>query len=125
MNDEDRTAFLHLEWATQALALDGEVQLALFPEFVDRPYELVDDFDNWFGATRWRTSLAISSEQMTGLKELQEAITGLGEEDLTEEAVRNSASWAKVRLVARRVLESFMWPNTSPPSGRSTYVPAG
>ena len=125
MTDEDQAAFLQLQWATQALALDGDVQLALFPEPVDRPFELVDDFDNWFRATRWRTSLSITSEQMSALQELQDALDGLARTEFTEDAVLSSASWTTLRRLAGRALERFGWPRTPPPRGRSTFVPAG
>jgi hypothetical protein len=125
MTEEDRDALMQLQWATQALALDGDEQLALFPDIVNKPFELVDDFDNWFGATRWRTSVTISSEQMEALQDVQDALTRLEAADFSEESVRSSESWSRVRLVARRVLERFGWPNTRPPQGRSWYVPAG
>jgi hypothetical protein len=125
MTNEDSTALLHLQWATQALALNGVDQLALFPEEVDRPFELVDDFDNWLRASRWRTWLLISSAQLSALQQVQDALDLLARTEFTEDAVLNSASWASLRLLARRVLELFDWPCTRPPRGRSAYVPAG
>ena len=123
--DEDRAAFMQLQWATQALAVDGEQQLGLFPDFVDKPFELVDDFDNWFGATRWRTSLSITPDQMSALEAVQDALSALAPSEFTVEAVRNSTSWAGIRRLARGVLDRFGWACTPPPQGRNTYVPAG
>jgi hypothetical protein len=123
--DEDGAALLQLQWATQALAVDSEQQLALFPDFVDKPFELLDDFDNWLGATRWRTCLSITSDQMSALQAVQDALSALAPSEFTVDAVRSSSAWGSVRLLARRALDRFGWPCTPPPQGRSTYVPAG
>jgi hypothetical protein len=124
MSDEDQAAFLQLQWATQALAADPEAQLGLFPAFVDKPFELVDDFDNWFRATVWRTSLGISSAQEASLRKLSDAVGALPTSELSENAVRVSAAWERLRSLARDALECFGWSSELPPHNRAAYVPA-
>jgi hypothetical protein len=124
MSDEDQAAFLQLQWATQALAADPEAQLGLFPAFVDKPFELVDEFDNWFRATVWRSSLGISPVQEATLRKLSNALSALPESELSESAVRASAAWEQLRSLARDALKCFGWSSELPPHNRATYVPA-
>jgi hypothetical protein len=124
MNDEDQAALLRLQWATQALAAEPEAQLGLFPVFVDKPFELVDEFDNWFRATVWRTSLAMAPAQVAALNELSDAIGALATSELSEDAVRVSATWERLRSLARDTLSCFGWPSELPPQDRAAYVPA-
>ena len=124
MSDKDQAAFLQLQWATQALAADAEAQLGLFPAFVDQPFELVDDFDNWFRATVWRSSLGISPAQEAALRKLSSALGALPESELSESAVRASAAWEQLRSLARDALECFGWSSELPPHDRAAYVPA-
>jgi hypothetical protein len=124
MSDEDQSAFLQLQWATQALAADPEAQLGLFPAFVDKPFELDDDFDNWFRATVWRSSLAISPAQEAALRKLSNALGALPGSEFSENAVRVSAAWKQLRSLARDALECFGWSRELPPRDRAAYVPA-
>lgn len=124
MSDEDQAALLQLQWATQALAADPEAQLGLFPAFVDKPFELVDDFDNWFRATAWRTSLGMSPAQEAALRKLSDALSTLSMSELSEHAVRVSAAWIEVRSLAGDALHRFGWSRETPPHDRTAYVRA-
>src|SRR5690606_6839537 len=105
-----------------ALASDPEAQLRLFPDFVDKPYELVDDFDNWFRATVWRSSLGISSAQMAKLRDLSNAVAALPGTEFSDDAVRHSALWEQLRRLAREASQHCGWSNELPPPDRSVYV---
>lgn len=124
MSDEDEAAFLQLQWATRALAADAEAQLGLFPAFVDTPFELVDEFENWFRATVWRSSLGMSPVQAAALRKLSNALAALPESELSESAVRASPAWEQLRSLARSAIECFRWSSELPPLERSAYVPA-
>ena len=119
---EDQTAFQQLRWAIQALAADADEQLGLFPSFVDKPHELVDDFDNWWRATRWRESLGLSPAQVGALDAVQRLVDALPPVVYTELAVRTDQRWSELRIAARSVARLFGWPPDLPPSGRSAYV---
>jgi hypothetical protein len=121
VTDED--AFEQLRWATQALALDPPQQLALFPEFVDKPFELIDDYDNWYRATSWREAPPISADQRAALATLHDAVSSLPNNLLSQNAVRVATEWSDLRTRARHVLDLFGWSCEPPPTGRAAYVP--
>jgi hypothetical protein len=123
--EEDEAAFKQLQWATQALSQPPDVQLSLYPDFTNKPYELLSDFDNWYQATRWRKSLPISDIQGAELKKIFEFSQNIPEELLSEEAVKNDTTWAELRKKAGYVLTLFGWKSEPPPMGRSAYIPAG
>jgi hypothetical protein len=125
MTIDDEGALQQLIWATQALALEPDEQFSLFPDFVDKPFELVDDFMNWYGATRWRTSLGLEAHGLDELRTLYGMVDRLPGEAYTMEAVRGDAAWQAIRMQARQVLKTFGWGHQLPPSGRSVYVPSG
>ena len=120
---EDRDALQQLRWAVQALAADADEQLRLFPDFVDKPFELVDDFDNWWRGTRWRTGLGFTAEHSAALDQVQRLIDSLPAEAYSEQSVRCDPAWTALRDAAKEALRVLGWPPELPPDGRSAYVP--
>jgi hypothetical protein len=122
MTVDDAAAFQQLQWAVQALAAEPEEQLSLFPSFVEKPAELIDDYDNWYGGTKWRPAPWMSAEQREALARLHHVATAIPVSDYSEFAVREGCSWQHLRAVARSTLEALGWPRLLPPSERSAYV---
>ena len=96
----------------QALAAQAEDQLRLYPDFVCKADELADDFYNWCLYSRSR--LVLSEAQRASLNTLESAISDMsrrGNDGLwSDRALRKSARWTEIRLLARRSLELFGWP---------------
>ena len=115
-------SFQQLRWAVQALAATADDQLSLFPDFVDKPFELVDDFDNWWQATRWRTGYGLIPEEIAALDAVQRVVDALPREAYTEEALRSDQAWAEVRAVAQNALRALAWPSELPPRDSSVQA---
>jgi hypothetical protein len=121
-SEEDLSALKDLEWATQALAMESEIQLTLFPDFADKAFELLDDYDNWYNATKFRENLPISKIQAKALSDINELIVKLPNNLVCEESMKNDKAWVELRNLARKGLEILGWPFEPPPANRGTYI---
>lgn len=124
--NEDQRAFQQLKWAVQALAASAEDQFKLFPSFVCAACELLSDFENWHGATIWRSSLGITPEQRSALDAVKSKIAGMRDTPcFSDVALRDREDWKELRLCAASCLSAFGWARDLPPDGRSTYLRGG
>jgi hypothetical protein len=118
LTEEDLGAFRQLQSAIQALSLEPEIQLGLYPNFADMPFELLDDFENWYEGTRWRKNLPISAIQADALKALFDATQKIPEEKLSESSVHSDTSWKDLRVRAGNILALFGWQKVLPPHNK-------
>ena len=120
MNDErDQRQLTRLRTALQALSLDAERQIMLYPAFVEVADELVLEFDEC-----WRTiqnsKLADSfaqhqSEAMYRLDNYIESVSGPSHAATwTMDALNNALEWRQIREHACSALVTFGWPQTQP-----------
>ncbi|MFO0889221.1 MAG: hypothetical protein U0790_08785 [Isosphaeraceae bacterium] len=116
-------------WLLQALAIDAEAQLSLFPDFVLKADELALDFDHWFSTARSLLAAELSEEQMEALSAIDARLEAMSrggpdfEEGLwSDAALVSSPQWAEIRSLARAALRIMGWPLEVPPSGRAVYV---
>ena len=83
-------------WSVQALALDPDTQLSLFPDFTDKAYELADDFDIWYGATKWRSGIGFNSDQKQALLRIMNHLNSLEPKFFTEQQVLEGPEWREL-----------------------------
>ncbi|MDA0934956.1 MAG: hypothetical protein O3C51_16020 [Planctomycetota bacterium] len=121
---EDRDALQQSRWAVQASAADAEEQLPLFPDFVDKPFELVDDFDNRWRGAGCRTELGLTAEQSAALDQVQRLIDSLSAEGHSEQSVRCDHAWTALRDAAKEALRVQGWPPELPQMGVVPMFPA-
>lgn len=109
----------NLKRHTQALAMPGQIALALYDEKCDRPWELAEDFHHWHIVVRGNFKQELSVQQMSTLEEVDgflDSISGQTNAELwTEEAVIHHPVWETVRSKAIEVLNAFGWPVEEPP----------
>ena len=107
-----------LRQTTTALAQPAEAQLQSLPDFVCKSDELALDF-----AASWQTArdcleLTFSSTQRRALNELDEALALMsGPENAelwTDEALKVSPEWDRVRSLATAALQSIGMPGPVP-----------
>ena len=109
-----------LQRAVLALAQPADVQLSLFPDFLDFEdglYELVGHEHE------------ITAEQRAAVEELDRIITGMsGKQNAsfwTEDALRSHPTWEQIRSAAKAVVGAFRWELRRPPPSDAVYIPAG
>lgn len=115
--------FVH---ALQALAIDAESQLSLYPQFVVKADELVLDFDNWYGVAKPDLEAEATLEAKRSLQALDEFIDSISGQPFahlwTEEAVLSSEEWKKMRLLAQAACNALGVPIETPPSSPDIFV---
>ena len=128
-DDTHRGARNQFRWSLQALACKREDQIALFPDFVDKPYELVCDYDNWSQVARSSFAGLFSDDQLRALQAIDVRIetmsrggTDFDEALWNEDALGTRSEWEELRSLSKSALALFEWPIDKPPSGRSMYV---
>ena len=114
-----------LKWAVQALALDAEQQVRLYPHFVCIGDELALDFDD--GCRVACAQHAFTAEQLAALAALDEWLATMTAENdatlwRTGEVLATHPHWQEARRRARAALRAFGWPLDVPPGDRATYV---
>lgn len=119
--EEDR-----FKWSVQALAMDYEIQLKLYPNFVEVADELALEFEETL--ERYLETGAgdhfdgAQSDCLSRLDSKLEAISGIGNlQYWTIEAMKNSPHWDEIRELAAATLFCFGWKVESPPCDRG-YV---
>ena len=125
MRSVDRLGiFERLKHSIQLLACPPQVQLKMLPQ-VCKTDELVLDFDQWREIVLNTFRSELSSEQMSCMESIDHALselTHMGPEHWTENAVRESEEWRRVRTLAVAALESFGWAREIPPRHSGEYV---
>lgn len=133
MNAKEReihksAVFERLKHSLQALAIDAEEQVSLFPEFVVKTDELVLDFDNWRRTAVGNYGREMQDEQRQSLAALDEHIDaaspsrGTDRSMWNDDALSSHSFWVTARTLAARALETFGWPVEKPPSYAHEYV---
>lgn len=104
--------------ALLALAADGDIALAIYPKNCARADELALDFDHWLSVARGHREVQFDEAQLALLDAIDaqfNAMSGKANAQLwTEDAVRTSPEWEKVRAMARKALVLLGWPQEPP-----------
>ena len=126
MQAVDRFAiFERLKYSIQLLAGPAEIQLRMLPRFVCRVNELALDFDLWKEIVLNTFRSELSTDQICRMESIDlslSELTRMGPEHWTEEAVRESDEWKRIRTLAALALVSFGWARDTPPSHAGEYV---
>lgn len=117
---------LHLKYSLQALAQTANVQINLFPDFVQVADELALDFNYWHlvvlqnnhELTDYQKDLLLALDDY--LSEISKGV--LKEELWTIDALQERSEWEKVRVFARKILEEFKWKLDLPLFDRNQYI---
>ena len=114
-------------WSLQALACAWNDQLALFPDFTCKPYELASDYGNWSKAARLLFAELFSDDQLSTLRAIDLKIAAMSrigaqfkEELWHDDALRKHPEWEELRALSKLALKSFDWPTEQPPGDRSS-----
>jgi len=103
---------LELKAALEALARSAELQPSLFSTMSPTPDHLAADFDHWWRIVR-EEHYALERAQLKALKEIQEQLAamsiGVDRRNWTDEAMRHSPAWDRVRQLARVALKELGW----------------
>jgi hypothetical protein len=120
--DEDAWCRTQLKWAIQSLAIPADAQLRLFPDFACKPDELALIFDQFFHRGRPAGGLVLTDRQRAALVDIEQQFTAMsaeGDESSTElwtdDGLKTSEHWARIRSLAAAALAEFGWPLESPP----------
>ena len=102
--------------ALQLLAAPADTQLAHFPEFACVTDELALDFDHWREVYLGAFAEDLSPYQIECFDQIAARFQALSEggpafqEDFwTDEALRSSPEWERIRRIARRLLAALDW----------------
>lgn len=117
--------FERLRHSIQLLACQSEIQVGLLPDFVCKADELALDFDHWKDVVLSNFGADLTADQKSCIENIDRrlsALTHLGPEHWTEHAVRESQEWQRLRSVAIEALQSFGWPQQTPPSHADEYI---
>jgi hypothetical protein len=121
---ETDAALLQLKWAVQALAADPTDQMQLHPKLACTSCELMNDFDNWYGATRWRPDIGWTETQHSALTSIAEYVGSMDATPCFDNGPLHSrADWARLRELARQCLNVLNWGQELPPTARNVFVP--
>jgi len=97
----------------------------MIQHFVRKADELALDFDQWreIVLNNFRSELSIDQMScMENIDRVLSELTHMGPEHWTEDAVRESEEWKRVRTLATAALEAFGWERQKPPSHADEYV---
>jgi hypothetical protein len=126
MTDEGTRS--RLEWSVRALAQSPSVQLHLFPEFTECADELALEFDESYRAFVGERRDQLDDEQRRCLKAVDGALARMSDQNAsdlwTDEGLRTSVEWARVRALARDALRALGLPADPPPPSSAIYVKA-
>ncbi len=116
--------FERLKHSVQLLASPAEVQLRSLPDFVCKGDELALDFDQWHTTVLSNYRSMLTANQLSSLAALNEKLDWLSNKEReywSDRAVCHSDEWEEIRGLARKVLESFQWPEEIPPSHANEF----
>jgi len=126
MQSVDRLAiFERLKHSVQLLACPPEIQLKMLPRFVCKADELALDFDLWREVVLNNFRSELRTDQISRIERIDRSLSELtrkGAECWTEEAVRQSEEWKRIRALAADALVSFGWTLETPPSHADEFV---
>ena len=126
MRSVNRAAiFERLKHSIQLLACPADIQLKMMPDFVCKPDELALDFDHWNAVVLGNFRSELTTDQISSSESIDRALselTDIGPEHWTEDAVRKSEEWHRLRTLAAAALESFGWPLETPLSHADEFV---
>jgi hypothetical protein len=118
---------VELKPTVQALALDAEAQIALFPDFVFVGDEMVSEFGEAVAAyRRSRSGVDSPMQALSALDAHIDELTTVDDDDLwfDPDRLRQDAAWARMRELAQDVLAAFGWPQEVPAKNGAVYVGA-
>jgi hypothetical protein len=119
---ENDSPILRFEWSVRALAQPAEVQLKLYPSFVCHADELALEFDECRQLAQPMLAGRLDQRQGQLIETLDsylQSISGQVNAELwTEEAMRTSAEWERVRGLANEILAAMGWSTSPPPLDR-------
>jgi hypothetical protein len=126
MQSVDRLAiFERLKCSVQLLACPPEIQLEMLPNFVCKADQLALDFDLWREVVLSNFRSELSTDQMSCIENIDRSLsqlTRVGPECWTEESLRKSEEWKRVRTLAAAALDSFGWPLETPQSHADEFI---
>jgi len=115
--------FERTKQALQLLACPAETQIKLIPSFACVTDELALDLDHWTEVVLDNFRCELTEEQISSLTAIDQKFDLLSrggiefsEEFWTEDALRKSAEWEKIRQMAKEALHRFGWPVETPPA---------
>jgi hypothetical protein len=104
MRSVNRAAiFERLKHSIQLLACPANIQLKMIPDFVCKPDELPLDFDYWNAVVLGNFRSELTTDQISSSESIDRALselTDIGPEHWTEDAVRKSEEWHRLRTLA-------------------------
>src|SRR6516225_2099092 len=111
MQSVNRAGILErLKDSIQLLACPAEIQLKVLPDSVCKADELALDFDLWREAALRNFRSELTTDQISSIDNIDRALlvlTHMGPQHWTENAVRKSLEWQRLRTLAAVALESF------------------
>ena len=114
------------KFSLQALAIGGNDQLRLFPDFVNKVDELALNFVHWYDCILQNAEGELSNQQKHLLKMLNDRLEEMSNEKnllWTEEALMYKPEWEEIRKLAVEALKSFGWNRDIPPIFSNEYIP--
>lgn len=121
----NRAHFLLID-SLQMMALPYEEQKKLLPDFVDAPFEVVDDFDNAYRILYALIKTGrVTQEQVDAIGELHKLVEQIDWKiiyELDESEITNYPTWAATRNQAIVVLQKLGAPMQPPTGNGKVYV---
>lgn len=114
-----------MKWIIQALAQQPDIQIALFPSFVNVPDELALI---WEEALREldNSKIVLSNEQKNLIRCLDDyisSISGISNIDIWDiDALYHSIEWKNIRKLAKQVGIKMGWQLTPPNKNEEIYI---
>lgn len=113
-----------IKWAVQALAQPAEIQIGLFPDFVNVADELALTWEEALGEITENDNF--SDDILMNIHSLDESILAISgdsnSEFWTDDALRESNKWEEVRSIAATIIKKMSWPTSSPGEAEGVYV---
>jgi len=126
MDSVNRAGILErLKHSVQLLACPAEIQLKMLPDSVCKADELALDFDQWREAALRNFRSELTTDQKSAIDSIDRTLlvlTHMGPQHWTENAVRKSLEWQRLRTLAAAALDSFGWPLETPPSHANEII---
>ena len=97
----------------------------MLPDIVVKADELALDFDLWKEVVLSNFRSELATDQISSIDSIDRTLSELsdvGPEHWTDDAVRKSEEWNRIRALAAAALESFGWAREIPPGHADEYV---
>jgi hypothetical protein len=118
-----------LQWSTRALAAPADVQLALYPDFVDCADQLALDYGEalYQAMQSPETASGLRGQGRELLLKLDDYLNQMSTPERkhlwSNEALQISVEWAAIRATAGAALVFLNWPSEPPPASSDVFVP--